>query len=123
MTAPQHPHLPTQQKRRSTADIVATVVLLLIAATAGVLSLCFSMFFAMAADPCGSINCNTGAIGWAYGVTWGGVGIAAVIAIGGTFIGAARHRIMWVWPTVALVLIVAAVGIAMVLLNSVVPHH
>src|SRR5271167_683479 len=103
----QHPDFPPQQKQRSTADVIATVVTLLLAVIAGVLSLSFSMFFAMAADPCGSNNCNT----------------AAIVAIGGTLFAALRRRLMWVWPTVALVLIIAATGIGTLLAGSVTPHH
>ena len=122
MTA-QHPDFPPQQKQRSTADVIATVATLLLAVIAGVLSLSFSMFFAMAADPCGSNNCNTEAIGWAYLITWGGVGVAAIVAIGGTLFAALRRRLMWVWPTVALVLIIVATGIGTLLAGSVTPHH
>jgi uncharacterized BrkB/YihY/UPF0761 family membrane protein len=122
MTA-QHPDFPTQQKQRSTADVIATVATLLLAVIAGVLSLSFSIFFPMAADPCGSNNCNTDAIGWGYLVTWVGVGLAAIVAIGGTLFAALRRRLMWVWPTVALVLIIVATVIGSLLAGSVTPHH
>jgi hypothetical protein len=120
MTAPQYPYSPP--RRRSTADIVATSVVLVIAAATGVLSLAFSMFFPMATDACAD-DCNTSLIGWAYLMTWGGVGIAAIVAVGGTVIAAACRRVMWVWPTVALVLIIVTVVIAVGLVGSVMPHH
>src|ERR1700743_143511 len=101
MTASQHPHLAPQQQR-STADVIATVVLLVLAAGAAIASLWVSLFFAMATDPCGPDNCNTAAVTWAYVVSWGGVGVAAVIGIAGTVVAAARKRVMWVWPTAAL---------------------
>lgn len=122
MTAPQHPHLPAQQQR-STADIIATVVLLVLAAAAAFASLWVSLFFAMATDPCGPDNCDTARITWAYVVSWGGVGVAAVIAIVGTAVAAARKRVMWVWPTAALVLIVVAIVAGVLLAGSVAPHH
>jgi hypothetical protein len=122
MTA-QHPHDPPQQEQRSTADVIATIAILLLAVIAGFLSVSFSMFFPMATDPCGTNNCNTDAIGWAYLVTWSGVGVAAIVAIGGTVFAALRQRLMWVWPTVALVLIVATGVIGTLLAGSVTPHH
>jgi uncharacterized BrkB/YihY/UPF0761 family membrane protein len=122
MTA-QHPPLAPQQKQRSTSDVIATIATGLLAVIAGFLSLSFSIFFPMAADPCGSNNCNTDAIGWGYLVTWVGVGVAAILAIGGTVLAALRRRLMWVWPTAALVLIIVATVIGSLLAGSVTPHH
>jgi uncharacterized BrkB/YihY/UPF0761 family membrane protein len=122
MTA-QHPHLAPQQKQRSTSDVIATIATALLAVIAGFLALSLSIFFPMAADPCGSNNCNTDAIGWGYLVTWVGVGVAAIVAIGGIVLAALRRRRMWVWPTVALVLIIVATVIGSLLVGSVTPHH
>jgi hypothetical protein len=122
MTAHQHPH-PTAQQQRSTADTIATVVLLVLDAAAAVVSLWFSLFFTMATDPCGPDNCNTAAISWAYLVTWGGIGVAGVIAIAGTAIAAKRRRVMWVWPAAALVLVVVAIVAGVLSAGSVAPHH
>ena len=122
MTVHQHPHSLGQQQR-STADIIATVGLLVFDAAAAGVSLWCSLFFVMATDPCGPDNCNTAAISWAYVVTWGGIGVAAVIAIVGTAIAAKRRRAMWVWPTAALVLIVVADVAGVLLAGSVSPHH
>ncbi|WAJ46536.1 hypothetical protein OK015_08790 [Mycobacterium sp. Aquia_216] len=116
MTAPQ-------TNQRSKADTVATIILFVLAAIAGVLSVSYSFFFVMATDSCTGKNCDTSALDWAYAVTWGGVGIAAIVAVGGIIIAAARKRIMWVWPTIALLLIIVAVAIGAQLANSVVPHH
>jgi L-asparagine transporter-like permease len=118
MTASQRP----RAKQRSSGDTIATVIMFVIAAIAGALSLSFSFFFAMATDAC-SDNCDTSALDWAYAVTWGGVGIAAVTAVGGIISASARKRVMWVWPTAALVLIIVAVVTGAELANSVVPHH
>jgi uncharacterized membrane protein len=112
----------SQSNQRSTGDTVATVIMFVLAAIAGVLSVSFSFFFAMATDSC-SDNCNTSALDWAYLVTWGGVGLAALIAVGGIIVAASRKRVMWVWPTAALVLIIIAVITGAMLADSVTPHH
>ncbi|MEZ0351054.1 hypothetical protein [Mycobacterium sp. pR1184] len=114
---------PPQQKQRSTADTIATITMLVLAGIAGALTIMFSFFFAMATDACAGNRCDTSALDWAYVVTWGGVGVAAVIAIGGVITAAARKRVMWVWPTTALILIIVAVVIGSQLANSVAPHH
>lgn len=120
MTAPQYP--PDAPKQRSKADVVATVVILVLAAVTASLSLVFSLFFGMATDACGD-NCNLAPLDWVYPVTWGGIAIAAIVAIGGVVIAAGRGRVMWVWPTIAVVLIVVTFGIGAELANSVHPHH
>jgi hypothetical protein len=116
MTAPQ-------SKQRSKADTVATVAMFVLAAIAGVLSVSYSFIFVMATDSCTGQNCDTSALDWAYAVTWGGVGIAAIVAVVGIIVAAKRKRIMWVWPTIALGLIIVGVVIGAQLANSVVPHH
>jgi hypothetical protein len=120
MTAPRYS--ADAPKRRSTADVVATVVILVLAAVTASLSLVFSLFFGMATDACGD-NCDTAPLDWVYPVTWGGIAIGAIVAIAGVVIAAARGRIMWVWPTIALVLIVVTFVIGAALANSVNPHH
>jgi hypothetical protein len=115
MTAPQ-------SQQRSKTDTVATIILFVIAAIAGVLSVAYSFVFAMATDACSGHTCDTSALDWAYVVTWGGVGVAALVAIGGVVIAVARNRVMWVWPTAALVLIIIAVVIGAQLAASVTPH-
>jgi hypothetical protein len=120
MMAPQYPVDAPQ--RRSTADVVATVVTFTLAALAASLSLVFSFFFGMVTDGCGN-DCNTAPLDWVYPVTWGGIAIAAVVAVGGVVIAARRGRVMWVWPTLALVLMVVTFVIGGELVDSVNPHH
>jgi hypothetical protein len=122
MTA-SHPETDTTARQRSTADVIATCVTLVLAAAAGALSFSFSPFFVMATDSCGNDNCDTAAVSWAYVVTWGGLGLAVVVAIGGTLFAAVRQRRMWVWPTAALALIVVTFIIGSLLAGSVTPHH
>ncbi|CQD08724.1 hypothetical protein BN1232_01573 [Mycobacterium lentiflavum] len=114
---------PPQQKQRSTADTIATISMFVVAAIAGALAITFSFFFVMATDSCAGNRCDTSALDWAYAVTWGGVGVAAVIAVGGVIVAAARKRAMWVWPTTALILIIVAGVIGSLLANSVAPHQ
>jgi hypothetical protein len=112
----------TQSHQRSKTDTIATIILSVIAAIAGVLSVVYSFVFAMATDACSGHTCDTSALDWAYVVTWGGVGVAAVVAIGGIIIAATRNRPMWVWPTAALALIIIAVVVGAQLAASVHPH-
>lgn len=67
----------TAPKRPSTADVVATVAMLTVAAMTASLSLLISFFFAMVTDACGD-NRNTAALDWIYPVTWGGIAIGSV---------------------------------------------
>ncbi|BAX91498.1 hypothetical protein [Mycobacterium shigaense] len=122
MTAP-HSEPETASRQRPSSDIIATIVAFVLAAAAAVLSFSLSPLFVMAADPCDNHNCDTAAISWAYAVTWGGLGLAAVAAIGGTVFAAARRRRMWIWPTGALGLIVVTFAIGTLLAGSVLPHQ
>jgi hypothetical protein len=122
MTAPGYPYVRPQPPKRSTADVVATVVTFTLAAALALLCLASSLFFPMVTDSCAN-QCNDAMLGWAYLVTWGGVVIAALVAIGGSIFAAVRGRVMWVWPTVGLGLVVVAAIIGVALANSVFPRH
>ncbi len=122
MWAPRYPATPGVRRvqpsaRHSTTDIVVTVIVFAVAALAGLGLIWGSFFFALAADSCQS-PCDGSPITWAYLVTWGGTAIAAVIAVVGVTIAAARGRLMWLWPTLALGLIVVAGGAGVLLVNS-----
>jgi hypothetical protein len=60
-------------------------------------------------------------IGLAYLITWGGIAAAAV-AFTGVTLASKRGRPMWIWPTLALVMILAAAVIGAFTANSVIPH-
>jgi hypothetical protein len=125
MTAPYHPYYPPQQpppKRHSTIDAVATAIMCMLAFGAAGLSFFYSLFFAMVTDAC-STSCNTAPLGWAYVVTWGGLGLATVITIAGLTTASRRGRIMWIWPTLALVLIIVATISGVLLADMVITHH
>ncbi|SPM32426.1 hypothetical protein BN1232_01573 [Mycobacterium rhizamassiliense] len=113
----------TTPRQRSTADIIATIVAFVLAVAVGVLSLSFSPLFVMATDPCSNNNCDTTALTWAYVVAWGGLAVAAIVAIGGTVFAAIRQRVMWVWPAAGLALIAVTFIIGTLLAGSVTPNH
>ena len=94
-------------RRRSPVDRVVTVVMCVVAAVAAGCSVVFSFFFVMATDSCGSDNCDLSKITWAYALTWGGVGVALAISVTGLIMAARRGTAMWVWPVMALVLVIA----------------
>jgi hypothetical protein len=134
MTSGQYPYFPPPQRpgapgfrpvhplrRRSLIDIVITSVMSAFAVLAALGTLWYSLFFAMATDSCGT-QCNDAVLGSAYLVTWGGVATAAVVAVAGIVIAAKRGWVMWVWPTVALGMIVAALVIGAYLASSVIHH-
>jgi hypothetical protein len=126
---PQHPNPhdpgptpPTQPPHHSAADITTTVILSVLAGLAAVGAVSFSFFFVMATDSCGPQHCNYDALNAAYVVTWGGIGLAVVLGAAGIIAAAVRKTRMWIWPAVALGMIVVAAGIGMALANSVMHH-
>jgi hypothetical protein len=107
--APDHPPRPA-------SDRVATVFGALLAILAGAGSVMLSPFFVMA---CGADNCNLDRLTWAYVVTWGGVALAAVVAVAGVVRAARRGTAMWIWPVVAVALVALTFGIGFLLATSV----
>ena len=93
--------------RRSSADRVVTALVCVVAALAAICSVVFSFFFVMATDSCGPDNCDLSKITWAYALTWGGVGVALALSVTGLIMAARRGTAMWIWPTMALVLVLA----------------
>jgi hypothetical protein len=100
-------------------DITLTVVLAALAGLSALGAVSFSFFFVMATDSCGSHPCNYDALGAAYIVTWGGIGVAILVGAVGIIVAAVRNALMWIWPGVSLLLIVASTGIGVALANSV----
>lgn len=109
------------QHHRSAADRVATVVAGVLAVLAAMVSLFFSPFFVMATDSCGHNDCRDSLVVWAYVVTWGGIGLATITAVAGMVVAARRKSVMWVWPAVALVLVVVTFAIGAQLASSAAP--
>lgn len=98
------------------------MVLASLTVLATLVSLFFSPFFVMATDSCGHDNCRDSLVTWAWVVTWGGAGLAAVVAVGGMIAAARRRTTMWVWPALSLALVVAAFIIGAVLASSAAPR-
>lgn len=109
------------QFHRSAADRLASVIASLLAVLAGLSSLFFSPFFVMSTDACGHDNCRDSLVLWAYAVTWGGLGLALLVAALGMIRAARRHTTMWVWPAVALLLVVATFVIGSQLASAAAP--
>jgi hypothetical protein len=103
------PQLP-RPHGRSPVDRVVTVLLCALAALAALGSVLASFFFVMATDSCGTDNCDFSKITWAYVVTWGGIGLAVVIAVVGVIAAARRRTVMWVWPALAFFVVIVALA-------------
>jgi hypothetical protein len=104
---------------RPNSDRVATVFTAVLAVLAGTGSVLISPFFVMTTDACGADNCNFTWLNWAYVVTWGGVALAAVIAVAGMVRAARRGTMMWIWPVVATAVVAFTFGIGFLLAASV----
>jgi hypothetical protein len=116
---PYYPPPPPPPQRHSVVDITFTVILAALAALCAFAAVSFSFFFVMATDSCGSHSCNFDALGAAYVVTWGGIGLAIVIGAVGIIVAAVRNYLMWIWPAISLVLITVSTGIGLALADSV----
>lgn len=111
---------PAQQRpHHSAADRTATVIAAVLAVLAAAGSVLLSPFFVMTTDGCGPDNCHMAALTWAYVVTWGGVALAAVVAVIGMVRATRRGTPMWIWPVVALALVVVTFGVGFLLAASV----
>ncbi|HEY1842002.1 MAG TPA: hypothetical protein VGG53_17600 [Mycobacterium sp.] len=117
-----HPYYPAHRPRRhSVVDVTITSILSVLAGLAALGTVGFSLFFVMATDSCGE-HCDYRALNAAYLVTWGGVGVAVLIGASGVIVAAVRGWLMWVWPALAMVLIIAAFAIGVHLADSVMQH-
>ncbi len=119
---PPYPPPPPPPQRHSVVDITFTVILAALAGLSALGAVSFSFFFVMATDSCGSHSCNFDALGAAYIVTWGGIGLAILIGAVGIIVAAVRNYLMWIWPAISLVLIAVSTGIGVALADSVMHH-
>lgn len=90
-----------------------------LAVLAGAASVLISPLFVMTTDACGSDNCNLNFLTWAYVMTWGGVAVAVIVALVGIVRAARRGTAMWIWPVLAIVIVVATFGAGFLLATSV----
>ncbi len=116
MTPREGPHT-----HRSIADRLATIAMSVLAALAALVSLFVSPFFGMTTNACDPNDCDGSTAAWAYGVTWGGVVVAAAVAVAGMIYAARRKTPMWFWPALALVLVVGTFVLGSQLASSVAP--
>jgi hypothetical protein len=113
---------PVPPRRHSGVDIALTVILSTLTGMSALGAVSFSFFFVMATDSCGPRHCDYNALGAAYLVTWGGIGLAILIGATGIIVAAVRMWTMWFWPAGSLLLIVVSTGIGLSLANSVMHH-
>lgn len=104
----QHPS--PAQWRRSSADVVATVVLFVVEFAASLYFFVLSLppawlLFMPTCSDCPAFS-NLLVVGVA--VMWGGIAITLVITAAGVGMAGARRRRMWVWPALGLVLLVSS---------------
>ena len=116
MTSPPAPHA-----HRSPADRVASIVMSVLAVAAGLVSAFISPFFVMATDSCGHDDCRDELVSWAYAVTWGGLALAALVGVSGMIVAARRKTPMWIWPALALFLVLTTFVIGAQLASSAAP--
>jgi hypothetical protein len=111
-----------QPRRHSVVDITLTSILSALAALAAMAAVGFSFFFVMAADSCNE-HCDAGALNGAYAVTWGGVTVAVLVGVSGVIVTAVRGWLMWIWPALALLLILVALAVGVHLADAVMHHN
>ena len=89
-------------------DRALAVLLTALTAISALGSVASSLFFVMATDSCGPNNCHESRLWLAYALTWGGVAVAVIGVIVGLAAAARRGTALWIWPTLAVVLIGAS---------------
>ncbi|QKT07816.1 hypothetical protein HUN08_11920 [Gordonia sp. X0973] len=105
------------------ADIVVTVLAFAALGIGCAFTLFFSLFFAMATDPCGSgTGCRENLVGWGMLAVWVGAGMGIIVAIGGTIFGAVRRKVMFCWPLIGIALAAAGFFLGLYLVDQVVPR-
>ncbi|HEX3284831.1 MAG TPA: hypothetical protein VHT50_09285 [Mycobacterium sp.] len=120
MAIPHPGYHPPQRTSFSVTDLVLTPVLIatLLLACAG--GFVYSGFAVMATDGCGGTpeRCDYGLINTSYVITLGGIAAALLIAVIGIAIAAAKRTPMYIWPSVGLAILVAAMVIGALTLSS-----
>ena len=96
-------------------------MLTVLAVLAGLVSAVFSPFFVMATDACGPDDCRDSLVTWAYAVTWGGLALAALAGVVGMVVAGRRKTTMWIWPALALVLVIVTFAVGAQLAGSAAP--
>ncbi|GAA3709451.1 hypothetical protein [Gordonia hankookensis] len=104
MSYPTYPPAPSRSTgtARSSADVLAAIILLGIYLVVAAGSVLFSLLFAMATDVCTSGRpCDTSGVGRAYLVTDGGAVAVFVTAVIMTIVALDKRWAIWWIPLVA----------------------
>jgi hypothetical protein len=108
---------PVRTNRVATWDVICTAVAWSVLFMAAAAATWVSLFFAFATDSC-SGDCPPvpyGIDNLIYPVTWGGIAVALIMATFGPVVSIWRRWYMFVWPTVALGIVIVSIvaGFAM----------
>lgn len=120
--APFGPAPAATRRPTRTADVVVTSLLIAAHVTVFGAAAFFSLFYAMASDPCGSgTACDTGKIGQAFFLT-DAVGLAVLLAAStAAVVLMLRRRVAFWVPVVGIAAQVGLVALSFGLLDQVVP--
>lgn len=111
---------PTKKRRYLLPDVLATVVLSVVVGLAAVISAALSLWFGFVGDSCRNDQCfESTAAQLTYPVTFGGIAVAVVGGLLGIGVSALCRWPLWVWPAMALVVVVASFIAGALLTHSV----
>ncbi len=103
-----------------TWDLVLAIVLYVLAVAAGLLAASITPFFAMASDSCGAESgCREELATWGILVSWGGTAVALGGGLVMMILAAVKRWQIWIWPTLALVLVPVSFLVGMALAEQV----
>ena len=97
--------LAPRQGRVATWDVICSAVLWAILFIAAAVAAWLSLFFAFASDACPTDGCQPVPFhidAFIYPVTWGGIGIALLLATAGSLVSVWRRWYMFFWPLIGI---------------------
>lgn len=92
-------------------DVISTVAVSIVLVIGAGMAAWMSLYFGHARQMCATEGCPAIPVGngdWFYPVTWGGTLGAFVIAAIGPFFSLRWRRPMWIWPVIAIGIIVVS---------------
>ncbi|QIS06915.1 hypothetical protein F5X71_35480 [Nocardia brasiliensis] len=99
----------TARPPQRTWDVILTIVLYCAAVVAGLIAAYLTVFFAFAADACGSgRTCHDEYLNAAFAVSWGGTAAALVVSLVMIIVAAVKRWLMFYWPILAMAVIVGS---------------
>ncbi|MEU7630180.1 hypothetical protein AB0C34_09375 [Nocardia sp. NPDC049220] len=99
---------PGRAPRVRAWDLALAVVLYCAAAVLGMAAAYFTLFFAFAADSCTPDNCRSEYLTWGFAVSWGGTAFALLGSLALIIVAVVKRWYLWMWPVLAMVLIVGS---------------